>query len=174
MEHEKTTVPIPSVGADGGQPLIKETITSITENSPQSNDKFEDLCRKLRRIQDPNYLHTLTLNDLLDAVYTGSPPIVGPGTYLCVGAPKVGKSFLVAQIAYHVSTGEPLWDAPVKQGTVLYLALEDDYRRLQSRLYRMYGTEGTERLHFAVCAKHIEDGLEGQLQQFVKEHPMTI
>ena len=177
MEHEKTTVPIPSVGADGEQPLMKETRTSIAENSPQSNDKLEELCRKLRRMQAPNYLHTLTLNDLLDTVYTGSPPIVEgllwPGTYLFVGAPKVGKSFLVAQIAYHVSTGEPLWDAPVKQGTVLYLALEDDYRRLQSRLYRMYGTEGTERLHFAVCAKHIEDGLEGQLQQFVKEHPDT-
>ncbi|MDD6239457.1 MAG: AAA family ATPase, partial [Oscillospiraceae bacterium] len=133
--------------------------------------------KKLRQVQDPNYLHTVTLDELFDTVYTGSPPIVEgllwPGTYLFVGAPKVGKSFLVAQIAYHVSTGEELWDIPVQKGTVLYLALEDDYRRLQTRLYRMFGTESTEKLHFAVCAKHIDEGLEGQLQKFVQEHPDT-
>ena len=27
------------------------------------------------------------------------------GAYIFVGAPKIGKSFLVAQIAHHVSTG---------------------------------------------------------------------
>ena len=30
------------------------------------------------------------------------------GAYLLAGAPKIGKSFLVAQIAYHVSTGQEL------------------------------------------------------------------
>ena len=48
----------------------------------------------------------------------------------------------MAQLAYHVSMGLPLWDYPVHKGTVLYLALEDDHRRLQGRLYRMFGTEG--------------------------------
>lgn len=176
MEHEKTTVPIPPVGAGGEQPLIQSTC-SITENPGQCNDQTEELLKKLRQVQDPNYLHTVTLDELFDTVYTGSPPIVEgllwPGTYLFVGAPKVGKSFLVAQIAYHVSTGEELWDIPVQKGTVLYLALEDDYRRLQTRLYRMFGTESTEKLHFAVCAKHIDEGLEGQLQKFVQEHPDT-
>jgi RecA-family ATPase len=52
------------------------------------------------------------------------------GTYLFAGAPKVGKSFFMAQLAYHVSLGANLWDYSVKQGTVLYLALEDDYGRL--------------------------------------------
>lgn len=60
-----------------------------------------------------------------------------------VGAPKVGKSFLMAQIGYHVSTGLELWGYPVHQGAVLYLALEDDHRRLQDRLFRMFGTESS-------------------------------
>ena len=47
----------------------------------------------------------------------------------------------MAQLAYHVSMGLPLWGYPVHKGTVLYLALEDDHRRLQGRLYRMFGTE---------------------------------
>lgn len=70
-----------------------------------------------------------------------------------MGAPKVGKSFFMAQLAYHVSVGLPLWDYKTHPGTVLYLALEDDYRRIQERLYRMFGVDGTDNLHFATFAK---------------------
>ena len=52
------------------------------------------------------------------------------GAYILAGAPKIGKSFLVAQLAYHVSTGQRLWGYEVHQGTVLYLALEDDFQRI--------------------------------------------
>ena len=85
----------------------------------------------------------------------------------------MGKSFFMAQLAYHVSTGQKLWDFEVHQGTVLYLALEDDYRRLQERMYRMFGVEGTDHLHFAVYAKQLGDGLDEQLDRFVTEHPDT-
>lgn len=57
--------------------------------------------------------------------------------------------------------------------TVLYLALEDDYRRLQERLYRMFGVEGTDTLHFATCAKQLGAGLYEQLARFVSEHRDT-
>ena len=57
------------------------------------------------------------MNDLYDQVFTGRPPVIDgllySGTYLLAGAPKVGKSFLVAQLAYHVSTGRTLWEYPV-------------------------------------------------------------
>ena len=33
-------------------------------------------------------------------------------------------------------------------GTVLYLALEDDYARLQKRLSQMFGMEGSEKFLF--------------------------
>ena len=79
----------------------------------------------------------------------------------------------MAQFAYHVSTGLPLWGYPVHKGTVLYLALEDDHRRLQERLYRMFGLESTNDLLFAICAKQAGNGLEEQLKRFVEEHPDT-
>lgn len=177
MLHEKTTVPNPPAATGGEQPLSKETKDSISEKLEKSKDCNQELFRKMQKMQSPDYLHTVTLDELFDSVYTGSPPIVEgllwPGAYLFVGAPKVGKSFMVAQIAYHVSMGLPLWNLPVQQGTVLYLALEDDYKRLQQRLYRMYGTEGTEKLHFAICAKQLENGLEEQLARFMTEHPDT-
>ena len=49
----------------------------------------------------------------------------------------------MAQIAYHVSTGQDLWGYKVHQGTVLYLALEDDFQRIQSRMFMMYGVNDT-------------------------------
>ena len=83
------------------------------------------------------------------------------------------KSFFMAQLAYHISTGKKLWDYEVHQGTVLYLALEDDYQRLQERMSRMFGVEGTDALHFAVYAKQLGAGLDEQLEKFIREHPDT-
>lgn len=61
----------------------------------------------------------------------------------------------------------------MRQGSVLYLALEDDESRLQRRMFRMYGVEGTNHLHFATTAKMISGGLDKQLESFVREHPDT-
>ena len=84
-------------------------------------------------MSDPAYLHTVSMSELYETVYQSRPPVIDGllyfGTYLFAGAPKVGKSFLMAQLAYHVSTGLSLWGYTVHKGTVLYLALEDDHRR---------------------------------------------
>ena len=180
LAQKKTTAPYPSVGADEEQSLKKFTKLSIatepTENkSPEPS--FNEMFRKMQRIYDPAYLPTVSMQDLYETVYPSRPPIIDgllyAGTYLFVGAPKVGKSFLMAQIGYHVSTGLELWGYPVHQGAVLYLALEDDHRRLQDRLFRMFGTESADNLYFAIYAKQLGAGLEEQLKWFVQEHPDT-
>ena len=53
---------------------------------------------------------------------------------------------------------------------MLYLALEDDYARLQKRLSQMFGMEGSENFYFATKSKSLNDGLERQLVTFVTEH----
>ena len=180
----KTTVPDPSVGADGEQPISNYSTEIIAtysdEINPQaefSDEDFDNFQRMMARMSDPSYLHTVTLSELYETSYPSRPPIIDgllySGTYLLAGAPKVGKSFLVAQLAYHISAGLPLWDFPVKQCTVLYLALEDDYKRLQDRMFRMFGVESTEHLFFATAAKQIGAGLEDQLELFIREHPNT-
>lgn len=181
-QKEKTTAPIPSAPTDGEQSLSNASIITtnndkINHSEEFSEENFLEFQRRLDRINDPAYLHTMTLNELYETTYTSRPPIIGgllyPGTYLLAGAPKVGKSFLVAQLAFHISTGQPLWGFPVQKSTVLYLALEDDYRRLQDRMFRMFGVESTEHLHFATCAKQVGSGLEEQLEMFLREHPDT-
>lgn len=179
-DTEKTTALVPSVGADGGQPLHNSTEQSITDENVEINPPEEDLqelYRRMRRMTDPHYLHTVSMTELYQTTYKSRPPIIDgllySGAYILAGAPKIGKSFLVAQLAYHVSTGQKLWEYDVHQGTVLYLALEDDFGRIQNRMFMMYGVEDTDKLHFATVAGKIGNGLDEQLENFVREHPDT-
>ena len=175
-DEKEMTALSTSVGADDGQSLNAISNNSIPNEDADFNS-FEEIQRKMMRMLDPRYLHTVSMTELYDTVYRSRPPLIDgllyPGTYLFVGAPKPGKSFLMAQLAYHISTGTPLWNYPVRKGTVLYLALEDDYSRLQKRLYQMFGTESTENLYFSVSASQLGSGLDEQLQNFVREHPDT-
>lgn len=135
------------------------------------NEKY-DLCDI-----DESYLHTVSMTELFDSAYQSKPPIIDGllyrGTYLFAGSPKIGKSFLMAQLAYHVSTGTNLWGFDVRQGKVLYLALEDNYPRLQKRLYRMFGTAENENLFFSVSAHPLGNGLDEQLDSFLQKHSDT-
>ncbi|MDD5917764.1 MAG: helicase RepA family protein [bacterium] len=175
-DENRMTARNTSVGADDGQSLKICTSHSITEEDAEIKS-FEELQREMLRMADPSYLKTISMTELFDSVYQSRPPVIDGllyrGMYLFVGAPKLGKSFLMAQIAYHVSTGTPLWGFPVRKGTVLYLALEDDYGRLQERLYRMYGTPENENLFFSVSAKQLGSGLDEQLTRFLREQPDT-
>ena len=167
-DNRKTTVPGASVGADAVQSSDKITTNIITNSDKQIN---------LQAAKKSNNfgLNTISMTELYDTVYPPRRPIVNDllysGTYLFVGAPKVGKSFFMGQLAYHVAMGLPLWEYEVHQGTVLYLALEDDYARLQRRLSRMFGVEETNNLYFATQAKSVSEGLDQQLEGFIREHP---
>ena len=183
-EKKKMTAQGSSVGADDGQSISKNSENSIPTSGQKSNDEIvnsqdslEEMYRKIQRMTDPRYLHTLTMTELFQTTYKSRPPVVEgllyAGAYILAGAPKIGKSFLVAQIAYHVSTGQDLWGYKVHQGTVLYLALEDDFQRIQSRMFMMYGVNDTPDLHFATAAGKIGNGLDEQLKNFVQEHPDT-
>ena len=179
--NEKMTVQNPSAPTDGEQ-SPKQVINSITPDNPEiktqaKKERLRLLGSQLTQQSSKNFLPTVNLEELFDEVYRDKPAIVEnliyPGTYILAGAPKVGKSFFVAQLAYHIATGQKLWDYEVKQSTVLYLALEDDHRRLQKRMCRMFGVEGTANLHFAVTSRKLGEGLEDQLEEFIDKHPNT-
>ena len=184
IDAKEKTALATSVGADERQPfqtntenIIPTSTEEINDYDVNSSENLEEMFRQMQRMASPYYLHTVSMTELYQTTYKSRPPIIGGllygGAYILAGAPKIGKSFLVAQIAYHVSTGEKLWEFEVHQGTVLYLALEDDYQRIQSRMFMMYGVEDSDKLHFATAANKIGNGLDEQLEFFVREHPDT-
>lgn len=72
-KKEKMTALIPSVGADGGQPpLCNETI--LTDNQQDGNhervemEEMEVWLRQMRKMNSPDYLHTVSLTVLYDDV----------------------------------------------------------------------------------------------------------
>ena len=178
-EKEKTALAT-SVGADERQSVqnTNNIIPTTDEHFNDSGEIYEENLQEMFfRMSHPYYLHTVSMTELYQTSYKSRPLIIDGllygGAYILAGAPKIGKSFLVAQIAYHISTGKKLWDYDVHQGTVLYLALEDDYQRIQSRMFMMYGVEDSSNLYFATAANKIGNGLDEQLEFFINEHPDT-
>ena len=94
----KTTVPYPSVGADGGQSLSQKPNQSIaegvTEHKPPERD-LEEIMRQISRVNDPAYLPTVSMNDLYEQVYPGRPPVIdGLRGHICLWAlPKWASPF---------------------------------------------------------------------------------
>ncbi|MFI1465631.1 AAA family ATPase [Streptomyces wuyuanensis] len=68
------------------------------------------------------------------------PGILAEGVSLLAGPPKVGKSWLSLGLGLAVAAGGRAFDSvPVQGGPVLYLALEDTPRRLQTRMGKILG-----------------------------------
>ena len=112
INEKEMTAPVVSVGADTEQSSQNLTDNSLTDFDPDFKGADDDLYQEILRMMDPSYLKTVSMSELLDNVYQSKPPLVDGllyrGTYLFVGAPKLGKSFLMTQLAYHISTGTPL------------------------------------------------------------------
>ena len=88
------------------------------------------------------------------------------GLHLLAGASKIGKSWLALWLCLQVAKGEKVWDFPSRRGDVLYLCLEDNYSRIQSRLLDITDT-APGNLHFATASEKLRCGLEQQIQQFL-------
>ena len=179
MENKKMTAPVVSVGADTEQSpnVCNDSITDFNENGKSLDDYLEEMQKEFSKQMSPSYLKTVSMSELYDTVFNVQTPLIDGllqrGTYIFAGSPKVGKSFMMAQLAYHISTGTPLWGYKVRKSTVLYFALEDDYPRLQKRLFQMFGAEETDNLYFATQCKTLNEGLDEQIKGFMEEHSDT-
>jgi hypothetical protein len=88
------------------------------------------------------------------------PDYVAEGLTVLAGRPKTGKSWLALGWGISVSTGGiSLGSERVVLGDVLYLALEDNQRRLKRRLEQtLQGAEQPSRLHLATDCPRIGAG----------------
>lgn len=98
--------------------------------------------------------------------------IIPEGLHILAGSPKIGKSWLALWLCIQVSKGEDVWNFKTKKSTVLYLCLEDSYRRIQSRIFDITD-EVPSTLHFATVSNQIGLGLENQIEDFMNEHKDT-
>jgi hypothetical protein len=87
------------------------------------------------------------------------PGLIPEGLTILAGRPKIGKSWMVLDIAIGVATeGKVLGNIHVVQGDVLYCALEDNPRRLQRRMRKLGAQQWPSRLTFAHQWRRLDDG----------------
>lgn len=119
----------------------------------------------------------MTLTELYEQKFPPQEAIIDnllvSGTYLLAGSPKVGKSYFMVQLLYPISHGLPFLGRSVHKSEVLYLALEDNFQRLQERFSLLFEVETTDNLHLAVACEALGSGLEKQLLYFIEENPKT-
>ena len=99
--------------------------------------------------------------------------LLSQGLHILAGSPKVGKSWLALWLAVTVAKGDPVWGMGVKQGTTLYLCLEDSTLRIQNRLFEIT-EDAPANVHFTTNSNTLGKGLEEQLRAFLTEHPDTV
>ncbi len=99
--------------------------------------------------------------------------LLSQGLHILAGSPKVGKSWLALWLSVAVAKGEPVWGMSVKQGTTLYLCLEDSTLRIQNRLFEITD-DAPANVHFSTESEMLGKGLEQQLRTFLIEHPDTV
>lgn len=124
----------------------------------------------------PRDLETVTAQELLERPLEGISWLIegllAVGLIVLAGTPKVGKSWFAALLGLCVSTGQPFLEHATAQAEVLYLCLEDTFPRIQQQLFHLTDA-ANEKLHFAVMADKLQNGLVGQLERFVAQHPDT-
>lgn len=94
--------------------------------------------------------------------------LLSVGFHILAGPPKLGKSWLVLNLAIQVSTGQSMWGKRTTPGSVLYLALEDHQKRLQSRQNLVLnGQSAPKNLIFVTEAVPINEGLIEVMEDWV-------
>lgn len=96
--------------------------------------------------------------------------MVYPGLHILSGDPKIGKSWMMLDMCLAVAKGENFIGRKTDQGQVVYMALEDTFVSLQSRMYELTD-EPSENLIFSLIANSIGSGLEEDLQECKNKFP---
>lgn len=134
---------------------------------------------KIRKLMDTDRLHTVIAQDLRTKVFPpikwAVPDMIPSGLSILGGAPKTGKSILALQLALGVAIGGYAFGKiPVAQGDVLYLALEDNPRRLQDRIIASNAVSDEDDLSRLTLAYTVPRQHEGGIEfidWWLQEHP---
>jgi hypothetical protein len=104
------------------------------------------------------------------------PEILPEGCYILSARPKVGKSWLALQISLAVAHGSAALGKQAVHGKAIYLALEDNQRRLQDRLklLRPQGYATPNLILHTTWKKFDEGGLEDIENLIKRELPKLI
>jgi len=170
----------------GAEPPYGDCIgcgTSTDRKSPTGHW----VCIRCAVIADKTTSNLKTDGTLAQLVDISLPPIhwsigdiLPEGLTVLAGAPKLGKSWLALQWALAIASGTKAFGQyETTKGDVLYIALEDGERRMQSRAERLGAlkmpVEDLRRFHYRITYPVLTRDGEGfeELDRWMQDHPHT-
>jgi Bifunctional DNA primase/polymerase, N-terminal/AAA domain len=169
---------------DDGNRSVEKTIASgikagersphsdLDNRSPQASGKAQ--AKPLAPIFNAEGLKTMHFEPIKYVV----PGYIVEGLTLFAGKPKIGKSWLLLHTAIAVARGGfTLGEVKCAEGDVLYCALEDNLRRLKSRLAKLLGDQPwPRRLDFQCEMPRLTEGGLDYIKSWIEdaEHPRLV
>lgn len=93
------------------------------------------------------------------------------GLTIIVASSKIGKSWMMMQLANAIVEKKTFLDQPTTHSAVLYYALEDQDRRLKSRMNKVWDNKRpSPGAMFKVEAKRLDNGLIEDLEKLLKTY----
>lgn len=173
--NRTTAAPDLTVGAVREQPQ-----NSSPEQSAGINNSIPSAWEKYKVSRPKNPWDVTNLDVIMGEEH---PPLgfsvegfLPHGLFVLGGEPKVGKSWLLQGLSIAVSSGTAFLNCYTGvKGDVIYLALEDNCRRLQDRFKKMgeVSTDAYERIHVIFQAEGIDQNFVGQIYYLLEKYPKT-
>ncbi|WP_324668943.1 bifunctional DNA primase/polymerase [Geochorda subterranea] len=172
--------------ADGWKDAMRIAERALQETAPESHAEQPATPSELPKIISARTLLGTPLPEPRWA-FTG---ILPEGLNILAGKPKLGKSWLCLQLALAIGSGKDLGGFKVaEQGEALYLALEDNPRRLKSRILKLRGPgieiiggkirllnlewDAPSTTYLALTWPRIGEGGVEELERWLDHHPRT-
>jgi hypothetical protein len=129
------------------------------------------------RKQSQGKLTTMTAAELMGMAFEPTrwvvPDVLPEGLSLLVGKPKKGKSWMGLGMCEAVSSGGVAFGVKrVEQGDTLYLALEDNNKRLKKRLQKILnGAAPPDNMHLRTEWPRLDEGGAERLDEWLTDRP---
>jgi hypothetical protein len=101
------------------------------------------------------------------------PDLMTAGLAIVAGPPKVGKTWLLIQLAIASALGLPFLGKDLEPTNVLYVSLEGNVSFLQKRVRTLCGDEAPENLRWCFDIDRLHQGLERQVEEYLTNFPGT-
>lgn len=143
---------------------IDKKMGNRTNRKEEQQEKYGFVTKRAKEIQDQEP----TKNEyLIEGMLT-------PGINIFAGSRKQGKSWFALYIAICIAEGKSLWGRNTVQGDVLYMALEDNDERINTRMSAILDDEDApQNLEFTYEVDSKGEGISKGLGLYLKDNPKT-
>ena len=91
------------------------------------------------------------------------------GLTVLAGTSKIGKSWMMLDLAISVASGTPFLGRKVMQSGVLYYCLEDTEYRIQDRMYDL-ADDPPPNLYFSIKSEKLGSGFIKDIKEILRNH----